>query len=688
MYADIGRVRRDVAAIVRPPPKQTVPETAAKHVRVPGGGHYDPTLTHALIEPAECVTSRKYEAVIFAGPAQCGKTLALVENPVAHAITTDPQDVMVIQTAKDQARDFSRRRVDRMLARSPDIGCHLGTGDSDDNTFDKHFRSGMMLSIVWPSRNITAGKAIQMVIATDYDRVKDDAGGEGSLFDVLLPRTRTFKSRGILICESSPSRPVLIADWKPSTPHEAPPTKGILGLFNSGDRRRHYCQCQHCGEYWMPDPGPGGLVIPTEGEDLERAEQVGVVCATCGALNTKEHEAAVKASFTWVGEGQSIDRDAVITGDARASRIASFWMPGIAARYEGWESLAAKLIRAERQFERTGEEESLEAVINTGFGAPYVPKALRSETSADDLRDRAIAADEARPVERGVVPAGGRVLVTTVDNQGSAFVVQVHAFGVGGKCWIVDRYSITVSESRRDENGDPVAIAPASFPEDFECLRSRVLEKAYVTEDGREMTSHLVGQDLSGEPGVSPSVYAYWRKMRRAGKQRQYRIVRGGKRVDAPVWAETYPDRTVPGQRAKLRGDVPVLTLNVHKLKDRIAALLKQDTEGEGHLHLPAWAELSWFEELVAEVRDADKWRQVSRRNETLDLLVYAYGLWSFCGGDQVDWDSPPSWCAQWDENVNVIGSEGIVKQREAELPPPFADDESTISSGGDPWLA
>ncbi|WP_262197094.1 phage terminase large subunit family protein, partial [Escherichia coli] len=36
--------------------------------------------------------------------------------------------------------------------------------------------------------------------------------------------------------------------WKPSSPHEAPPTTGILSLYNRGDRRRWYWPCPHCGE--------------------------------------------------------------------------------------------------------------------------------------------------------------------------------------------------------------------------------------------------------------------------------------------------------------------------------------------------------------------------------------------------------------------------------------------------------
>lgn len=662
MFADTRAVLRDVAALVRPAPKLTIPEAAARVVKVNGGPFYDPEFTHYIREPAECITSRAYEAVVFVGPAQTGKTLGLVDNTLAYVITTNPQDVMVIQTSKDQARDFSMRRIDRMHRNSPLVGRCLASGDSADNTFDKVYRSGMILSIVWPSKNITAGKAIPIVIVTDYDRIKDDAGGEGSLFDVLLPRTRTFKSRGIVVVESSPSRDVLKPDWKPETPHAAPPTKGILGLFGSGDRRRHYCQCQHCGEYWMPDPSPEGMHIPAEGDEYERLEQIGLPCTNCGTLNTVADETAVKASFTWLREGQSIDRDGVITGEGRRSKIASFWMPGYAAKYESWTGLASKLMRAESQFERTGEEEALEAVVNTGFGSPHLRKAMRSETTAKDLQAKAEAASELRPEARGVVPLGARCLITTIDNQKHSFVVQVHAFGVGAQVWIVDRYEITVSDARQVD-GEPTVIAPAQYVEDWATLRERVIERKYPTADGRMMESKVVGQDLHGLDGVSSNAYAFWREMRKAQlasmlKTGRYWLVRGGSYKDAATCKQSIPDQSVPGKKGVQPGDVPVLTLNTTKLKDTIAARLKQIEPGDGHIHLPAWADESWFAEMVAEVRTEKGWERVSKRNEAIDLLVYALGLWHHIGGVRIDWDNPPSWAEEWESNDLIDGGE------------------------------
>jgi phage terminase large subunit GpA-like protein len=68
------------------------------------------------------------------------------------------------------------------------------------------------------------------------------------------------------LVESSPGRDILDTKWRQSSPHEAPPTTGVLSLYNRGDRRRLYWPCPHCGEYFQPevanmtgyrDDGPG-----------------------------------------------------------------------------------------------------------------------------------------------------------------------------------------------------------------------------------------------------------------------------------------------------------------------------------------------------------------------------------------------------------------------------------------------
>nr|ESH07753.1 phage terminase large subunit [Salmonella enterica subsp. enterica serovar Give str. 564] len=86
---------------------------------------------------------------------------------------------------------------------------------------------------------------------TDYDRFPEDIDGEGDGFSLASKRTTTFMSAGMTLAESSPGREITDVKWRRSSPHEAPPTTGILSLYNRGDRRRWYWPCPHCGDWFQ-----------------------------------------------------------------------------------------------------------------------------------------------------------------------------------------------------------------------------------------------------------------------------------------------------------------------------------------------------------------------------------------------------------------------------------------------------
>src|SRR3546814_7457701 len=73
--------------------------------------------------------------------------------------------------------------------------------------------------------------------------------GEGNAFDLASKRTTTYGSNAMTLAESSPSREII--DYKKVvTGHMAPPTTGILSLYNRGDRRRWHWPCPECGSYF------------------------------------------------------------------------------------------------------------------------------------------------------------------------------------------------------------------------------------------------------------------------------------------------------------------------------------------------------------------------------------------------------------------------------------------------------
>ena len=116
--------------------------------------------------------------------------------------------------------------------------------------------------------------------------------------------------------------------------------------------------------------------------------------------------------------------NSILSGTARRSDIASFYLLGVAAAFNDWDKMFLGLWQAQEEYERTGNEETLKSKINIDFGKPYLPKQQTLDRVPDDLMDRSGDYGER------VVPEHVRFLVVTVDVQGNRFEVQVQGVGV------------------------------------------------------------------------------------------------------------------------------------------------------------------------------------------------------------------------------------------------------------------
>lgn len=660
-YGSVRDIRRGVAEILRPPRRLRVSEAASRYLRVSVPGSYEgpwsPDLTPYMVEPMDLLASRALEAVVFVGPARSGKTLALIDAWIAYAVCCDPGDMMVVQTSQETARDFSRRRIDRMHRNSPEIGKWLSPRRNDDNTHDKHYRHFMILTIGWPSINQLSGRDIRYIALTDYDRFPQDIDGEGDPFSLAKKRTQTFLSGGMTLVESSPGFEVIDPRWTPKTPHEAPPCHGALALYNRGDRRRWHWPCLGCGEWW--EAGFEHLEWDDRGDPAASAATVRLVCPACGHRHGQADKRTLLASGRWLAEGQRIGPDGRVDGTPRRAKIASFWLQGPAAAFQSWESLVYQYLLAEEEYARTGSEESLKTTVNVDQGRPYLPRSRRDDREAQDFAGRR----EDWP--RRTVPEGVRFLTAAVDVQGgrnARFVVQVEGHGVDRERWIIDRYSLRRSE-RTTPEGEPEPVDPAGHPEDWDLLTRHVLLATYplADESGREMPIRLVAVDSGGEPGVTDRAYDWWLRVRRQGLGHRAMLVKGNAQRSAPRLRLTHPDNTGRSDRsAGAAGRVPLWLVNTNDLKDSVDADLRREEPGPGYVHFPSWLGEWFFDELRAEVRTPKGWEKVGRRNEALDLMVYNRAAWIRLGGERIDWRNPPAWARPWDENPEIVVPDGV----------------------------
>jgi phage terminase large subunit GpA-like protein len=681
MYATARSIRTDTAAMLRPPRRISVSE-GARALRVTSatgaGEPWDVSVTPYMRRPLDETASRTKEAVVFVGPARSGKTLAMVDGRLAYTVSCNPADTMIIQSTKDTAEDYSKTRIKRALHESPDLKPLLSPRAHDDNVLLKFFRSGMSLRFGWPSLSVLSGKDIKVMLLTDVDNFTGDLSIDEA-FGYALKRIQTFMSGGICVAESSPAIDYINGKWQPKTPHEAPPAAGICALYNRGDRHRWYWPCPECGEFFEAAPGLDLFALPPNEELCERvvAEDTlalaqrfaRICCPACQVFIEPRWKKALNARGDWVADGQVIHADGSIEGERVDSRTASYWLGGVAAAFQSWESLLERYFQALKTFVTTGEEKPLKATTNVDQALPYLPMAARSEGNANELQERA------EPLPAGAVPAGVRFLTASVDGQPNRFVVQVMGWGIGTtgglERWIIDSFSLR--SSRRQSggaDGSYLPIEPAKYLEDWDRLIDKVIQRRYPLADGsgRTMPVRAVGIDWGGTKGHAPRAIEFWRSLKARGLHARVRLVKGdGTPGREWMWKETMPDaRKRKDRKSGAAGDVPQLLLNSNRFKDLVHANLKRAEPGPGFYHFPDWLPSAFYEELTAESRTPAGWKNLAKaRNEAGDLAYYNEALAQWLKVPAFNWASPPAWAADWDANPDVVAN------GETPAPPP-----------------
>ncbi|HCS4737999.1 TPA: phage terminase large subunit family protein [Escherichia coli] len=684
--------RTDSGYILRAPRRMRVADAVAQYMRVPmGAGNsvpWDPLVAPYVIEPMNCLASREYDAVIFVGPARTGKTIGLIDGWVIYNVICDPADMLIIQMTEEKAREHSKKRLARTFRVSPEVVSRLSPNKNDNNVYDRTFLAGNYLKIGWPSVNIMSSSDYKCVALTDYDRFPEDIDGEGDAFSLASKRTTTFMSSGMTLVESSPGRDVKDVKWRRTSPHEAPPTTGILSLYNRGDRRRWYWPCPHCGEYFQPcgDVVAGFRDIA---DPVLASEAAYIQCPSCSGRILPEQKRELNGRGVWLRDGESINADGSRYGDPRRSRIASFWMEGPAAAYQTLSQLVYKLLTAEQEYETTGSEETLKTVINTDWGLPYLSRASMEQRKSELLEQRA------EPVPSRSVPDGVNFLVATVDVQAGRhrrFVVQVTGYGSRGERWIIDRYNITQS-LRGDSDGESQRIDPASYPEDWDVLLTDVFHKSWplASDPSQQMRLMAMAVDSGGEDGVTDNAYKFWRRCRRDGLGKRIYLFKGDSIRRAKLITRTFPDNTGrTGRRAQAAGDVPLWLLQTDALKDRVNNALWRDSPGPGYVHFPDWLGSWFYDELTYEERSSDgKWSKPGRgANEAFDLMVYAEALVILHGYEKIRWPDAPEWASRetWLECV-PDSTEPSPSPEPVPTPVKKQKRKKTVTDDVNPWL-
>lgn len=623
-----------------------------------GGGHvgaWSNAKAPYLTDIMDCLGSPHYLTVCTSGPGQCGKTSA-GENWLLKSALSDPGDFLWYMQSEDSLESYIKTRINPMIDSHEGLSSSIGKRAIDNSlnfkkftTMDVEFLSATMKNLI--------NKSAPRIIADEIDAYAPGLGNVKTLLDV---RRQTYGYESMLFILSHPDRATGMnpdRDWN----------DGIMSVYSDSDRRVWYWECPHCKGYSSPCPISDRYMYiqyPEDGTLDEIQEKAVLVCPINGCLITDAERLKMNRTGKWIGVGQSIENDGSVSGQLVKRDTAGFFIVGAMSPFilNGIGGLARARVKAEREFEQSGDDKTLRGVMTKQWGFPYVrPKAIGSVT-ANELAERA-----EQNLKLKMVPDGVRFLTAAFDVQKSHFDCMVRGWGERGESWIVDVFRI---------NGHP-----ASGPEDWEKMVDRLVRAAYPMQDHPNLVMPIrgIGFDSAGEAGVTRQAYDAWMRWKAANYVRRYGMIngkeawsvlpmKGANSANAPRLSVAYPDTSGRKDRQVSKGTVPVCMFNPNLFKDDLNGQLQRAVGGPWAAHFPAELRSKeepheWFEQLVAEARDpSGKWEKISShvRNEAMDLMVMTHAIAHLHGLSQINWNRPPAWAAPWEANSFVLPIEKV----------------------------
>ena len=625
-----------------------------------GGGHvgkWDNTIVPYLVDPMDELDNFDVQTIIVVGPAQSGKT-TIGENWLMRSVHSMPGNFLWFMQTDDSLEAYVKSRINPMVKNHSFMRDAQGKKSKDDSLHFKNF-GAMHIEFLSATYSNLINKSAPRILADEIDAYPESLGNVKPLLDV---RRQTFGNESKLLITSHPDRARGMnpdRDW----------TDGVIGAYADSDRRIWYWKCPHCGAYSSPCPISERymcLTYPEAGTLDEVQEEAALVCPVNGCLINDKERLKMNATGKWVGTGQKISLDGVVSGQRVKRASAGFWVVGTMCPFilGGIGALARAKAKAEREYEVSGEDQTLRQVMVKQFGFPYTPPKAAGSVTANELADRAEYEFELR-----TVPVGVRFLTAAVDIQVGYFDILVRGWGVNGESWIIDKFRCA---------GDT-----STDPNCWDELINLLLKRAYDLEgiEDKAMPIRGIGYDSGGQPGVTRQAYDAWSRWKDRGLVKNYGIIN-----DKDAWSViptkgmsaqmskklsvNYPDTSGNKQRAASKGIVPVAMFNPNLFKDDLNGQLQKAEDGSWYIHFPSGLRSQnpphvWFEQLVSETRDMKgRWEKISHgvRNEALDLMVMSHVIAHLHGLSAIKWDRPPGWAAPWETNSFLVPVERIEK--------------------------
>lgn len=218
--------------------------------------------------------------------SQSGFTQSVAIPCMIYHIAESPSNVMFLSSSDKMVQNTIRGRFDtlmessglsNLLKTSSVKKANQRTGDTD---FKKEYTGGTMINATYNASNLRF-HSVEVVVCDEFDDAPKTDKKEGSIFDLIMARTKSYADTRRLVFISSPT------------------TKGISNIeyvYDLGDKRQWNWNCPHCKTYipilWRverEDGSHGGIKWLTNDQDEVIEDSVHYECQNCkGKIQYKE----------------------------------------------------------------------------------------------------------------------------------------------------------------------------------------------------------------------------------------------------------------------------------------------------------------------------------------------------------------------------------------------------------------
>lgn len=419
----------------RLPEDLTVSQWADKNRVLPADsaepGPYKLVRTPWAKGPMDAFSDPEVEEIDLMWPRQTSKSTS-VQNMIGYAIDQDPGPILYVVPREKDVVDRSQKIFRPMIEDSPALKRHITTSPRDlqteSFTFDR-----MTLYFGWAgSPAELKQRAIKYLFFDEPDSYPQFTGKEADPISLATHCTTTFWDRKIV---------------KVCTPRTK--TDYIWQSYITSNQQQYYIPCPHCGDYSVWEFGQLKIRKELRDPDVIR-KQAGCVwyeCEFCKKRIEETQKEELVDKGIWVAEGQRIDKQGNVTGEAKKDkRHSGFHATALISSWLSWTEIMA------RWFEANTEE-------GIALGKLFD---FRTEILAEPWEERGRAA-KANELEkrkgdfsRSTVPDDCLVLVGGADYHEDQFGnkridYEIRGFGYGLRNWVISNGSADSWEELEEE---------------------------------------------------------------------------------------------------------------------------------------------------------------------------------------------------------------------------------------------